>query len=187
MTLYGAALFIHIMGAIVLVGMGFFTPIVMRGLARTPTTQGLREWAAAMQKITRLGNPAAVFVLVTGLYMAWREFSFTDGWIAVSLVLFVVLGAMAGGVLDPFLKNLVAAADAAPDGPVTDDLRAMIAAPKMHNFEAVLFGFDLAIVFMMTNKPGIGGALAATAVGLLVSGVLIARRARGRHSAALPA
>lgn len=187
MDLYHIALYAHILGAVVIVGMGFFMPILMRGLRRTPTVTGLREWADAIHRVAALGNPAAALVLITGLYMAWSRFSFADGWLAVSLVLFLIAGGIAGGVLDPQIKALIAAADAAPEGPVPDDLRAVAAAPKMHNFEAVLFGLDLAIVFLMTNKPPLAASLMVAAAGLAVGALRITVSHRRSASPAVAA
>ena len=178
MDLYNVVLFFHILGAVILVSMGVVMPVMTGGLHRTPTVAGVREWASTMLKYSRLGPPAAVVVLLSGLYMAWNAFSFADGWIVVSLVLFVMAGGIAGGVLEPHLKKVLAAAEAAPDGPVPADLRATAADPRAENFESLMFGFDLAIIFMMTNKPGWTGALIAAAVGLAISGALIARRSR---------
>lgn len=183
MDLYHGVLFFHIMGAVILVSMGFIMPVMSGALHRTPTVAGMREWVTAMQKYTRLGPPAAVIVLLSGLYMAFDAFSFSDGWIVVSLVLFVMAGGIAGGVLEPHLKKLLAAAETAPDGPVPAELRTMASDPRAENFESLMLGFDLAIVFMMTNKPGWVGALVATAVGLAVAGALIARRSRATATA----
>lgn len=187
MDLYHVALFAHILGAVVLVGMGFFFPVLMRALHRTPTVADVREWANATHAIAKIGNPSAAIVLVTGLYMGWAQFSFAQGWLAVSLVLFVIAGGIAGGVLDPELKKIVAAADEAPDGPVPGDLRALTAAPRIHTFDSLLFGVDLAIVFLMTNKPGLVVSLVVAAVGLTFGFARLKFAARRHEKAAVPA
>lgn len=181
MDLYHVALFAHIIGAIVIVGMGFFMPIIIGGARRAQTVSSLTDWLRVMQKIGKMGAPAAILVLLTGLYMGWSQFSFTDGWLAVSLVLFVIAGGIAGGVLDPMVGKALAAVADTPDGPVTEDLRTLANPPKMHNAEALLFGIDLAIIFLMTNKPALLPALAVAASGLAVAGLRIAISAR-RHS-----
>ncbi len=79
------------------------------------------------------------------------------------------------------MAKIVAAADGAPDGPVPDELRAIVAAPRLHQGEAVIFGFDLAAVFIMTNKPSLAGAFIAVAAGVAVAAVRIALAAR-RHA-----
>ncbi len=51
----------------------------------------------------------------------------------------------------------------------------------MHNFEAVLFGVDLAIVFLMVNKPPPLPALLVTVAGLAIGVLRI--NVSGRHHA----
>ena len=187
MELYNVVLFVHVLGAIVLVGMGFFMPIMMGALQRTPTVGGVREWAGALHAVAKLGNPAAMLTLLTGLFMTWQEWSFAEGWIIVSLVLFVIAGGIAGGVLDPELKKLKTAAAEAPDGPVGQDLRELTKVPRIHTFESLLFGVDLAIVFLMTNKPGLAGALIVTLIGVGVGAARIALGSRRHGESTVPA
>ena len=185
MDLYNIGLFFHIAGAAVLLSFGFVMPILGRRIAKTATVASLHEWVEGAFKYGKLGPPAAVVVLLSGVYMtltgdAW---SFSQGWIAVSLVLFVLAGGIAGGILDPHFAKVIEAAEKAPAGPVPADLRAMATEPKIANFESVMFGFDVAIVFMMTNKPGLVGSLIAAGVGLAISGTLIALRSRAAQTA----
>lgn len=183
MKIYNLALFAHIAGAAVLLSFGFVMPLLGRRIAKTPTVASLREWVEASYRYGKMGPPAAVVVLLSGLYMAFDAWSFADAWIVVSLVLFVMAGGIAGGVLDPHFAKALEKIDDTPAGPVPADLRAMVTEPRVANFESVMFGFDVAIVFMMTNKPGLTGSLIAAAVGLAISGALIARRSRATATA----
>lgn len=187
MDLYNIGLFFHIAGAAVLLSFGFVMPLLGRRIAKTATVASLHEWVEATYRYGKMGPPAAVVVLLSGIYMtlAGDAWSFTQGWITVSIVLFVLAGGIAGGILDPHFGKLLEATQKAPAGPVPADLRAMATDPKIATFESLMFGFDIAIVFNMTNKPGWTGGLIAAAVGLAVSGALIARHARSR--AASPA
>ena len=187
MDLYHVALFAHIIGAIVIVGLGFFMPVMMAGIRRAQTVAALRDWLIGVQRMSKSAMPAALLVLVTGLYMGWAQFSFADGWLAVSLVLFVMAGGIAGGVLDPLISKGLAAIDAAPDGPVTEELRTLANPPKMHNFEALLFGVDLAIIFLMTNKPALLPSLAVAASGFAIGALRIAIATRRHAKAAVAA
>lgn len=182
MELYNIGLFLHIAGAVVLLSYGFVMPLLKRRIANTATVTGLREWVEATSKYGKMGPPAAVLVLLSGIYMTLSQHSFGKGWIVVSLVLFVLSGAIAGGVLDKHFTKVLEAAEQAPEGPVPAELRALAMDRKVWNFESLMFGFDIAILFNMTNKPGWTGALIATAVGLLVAGAIIARHSRS-HAA----
>lgn len=61
------------------------------------------------------------------------------------------------------------------EGPVPAELRADADSPRMHTIEALLLGNDLAVVFLMTNKPGWTGTAAAVAGGLAVTAIVVAR------------
>ena len=187
MDLYHVVLFGHIVAAVVLVSFGFVMPMLTAGLRRTRTVESLQTWLAIMSRYSKTGPIAAVLVLLTGLYMTFDNFSFREGWIVVSLVLFVAAGAIAGGVLDKHLTRVLEEAQATPDGPVPAGLLADATSPRISNFESVMGGLDIAIIFMMTNKPGWVGALVAAAAGQAIAGVMIARRARGKAADALPA
>lgn len=180
MDLYHVVLFAHIIGAVVIVGMGFFMPVVMGGARRAQTVSSLTDWLRVMQKMSKMAGPAAGLVLATGLYMGWAQFSFTQGWLAISLALFLLAGSIAAGVLDPLIAKALAVLDNTPEGPVTEDLRSVALPPKAHNIEALLFGVDLAIIFLMTNKPALLPALAVAASGFAIGALRIAISAR-RH------
>lgn len=181
---YNIGLFLHIAGAVVLLSYGFVMPLLGRRIAKTATVTSMREWVEATYKYGKMGPAAAITVLLSGIYMTLigEAWSFAQGWIAVSLVLFVLAGGIAGGVLDKHFAKVLEAAEKAPEGPVPAELRALAMDRKVWNFESLLFGFDIAILFNMTNKPGWTGALIATAVGLLVAGGIIARHSRS-HAA----
>ncbi len=185
MDLYNLFLFAHIAGAAVLLSFGFVMPLLGRRIAKTATVTSMCEWVEATHRFSKMGPPAAVLVLLSGIYMALTRYSFRAGWVAVSLVLFIIAGGIARGVLDKHLAAVLAAAEEAPPGPVPPELRAMATDPRISNFESLMFGFDIAIVFNMTNKPGWAGALIATAVGVLIAVGIMARNARSR--AASPA
>ena len=182
MDLYHVLLFAHILGAVPVVGIGFVAPLIMGGVRRAPTADRFREWAAVMQKMGKIVGMSAGVVFLSGLYMAIAQHSFTDGWLAVALVLFVVNGGLAGGVLDKHVARMIAAAGDG-DGPVPAEAAELATSSRMHTAEAISLGNDLAIVFLMTNKPGWTGALLVAAAGLAVAGVLIARATRSHRPA----
>jgi hypothetical protein len=101
-------------------------------------------------------------------------------------VLFAFAGASAGGVVDPSVSRIKQMVDAAADGPVTAELRAALAGRRLTTFTWLMGGADLAIVFMMTNKPGWTGSLVAAAIGLALGAAFALRE--NRHAVtAVPA
>ena len=186
MDAYHVVLFGHIVGATLLVSYGFVMQMLTAGVRRTRTVDGLRTWLSIMAGYAKAGPVAAVVVLLSGLYMTFDAFSFREGWIVVSLALFVLAGAIAGGVLNKHLAAVLEKAQAAPDGPAPAELVAEATSPRAANFESVMAGLDLSIIFMMTNKPGWGASLMVALAGQVFAALLIARRMRSKAAAALP-
>ncbi|HVS67219.1 MAG TPA: hypothetical protein VHE56_01610, partial [Mycobacteriales bacterium] len=96
-----------------------------------------------------------------------------DGWVLTGLITLIVIEALAGAVLAPHSKKLVAAVEAAPDGPPSAELRQQARDPFIWYLAHIAtFGF-LGIVFVMTNKPsgGIGALIAVigAAVGVVLA------------------
>jgi hypothetical protein len=87
------------------------------------------------------------------------------------------MGALAGTVLDPYAKRLVAAADAAPAGPVGEELLEVVHDAGVHRVHQLFVPLDVAVLFMMTSKPGWVGAGAATGLALAAVAALVMGRA----------
>jgi hypothetical protein len=170
---YAVVVFIHVVSAIALVGSTLFDPLFGAGVRRSETAQGLREWARVLLRTGQWAGRAAPVVLVTGIYLAFSGGWWGSGWLEVSLVLFALAGVGALGFLEPAAKRLVAAAEAAPDGPVGPELDALRHDRRAHVAESYLLPGDLTIVFLMTNKPGLTGALIAVAVAALAGTALL--------------
>jgi hypothetical protein len=185
MSEYSVVVFVHVVGAIVLVGATLFAPLIGNWLRRAPTVESLREWAGYRLLTGQVVGGAAVVVLTSGVYLAFRGGWWGSGWLEVSLALFAFAGYLALGVLDPAAKRLVASANQTPDGPVDSALDAQRRSPRSMTADSMLVGTDLTIVFLMTNKPSFVGAGVAVVVGLGIGTALAARERR--HHAEAPA
>ena len=84
MDLYSIALFIHIVGAVLL-----FVLLTVEGL-------GLRMGFSAAPMNRVLGPISAVAILVPGAYMMWAQVGWT-GWVAVGIATYVLI-AVAGAI-----------------------------------------------------------------------------------------
>lgn len=168
MTLYGFALFVHIVFAILLVGGSAYAHMTTALVPRARTVDGVRSHVAWLYAFVKASGPMAGVVLLAGLYLAFSGRWWGEGWPVVSLVLFALGGVAATAILDPKVSAIRTTVDEAPDGPVTDDLRALLTDRVLTMVSWTLAGADLAIVYLMTNKPGWGGAMVVGAVGLLL-------------------
>lgn len=184
MTVYSVVVFVHVIAAIVLVGATLLTPFMAAGIRRSSTVAALRESARVLKSANDAAGMAAPVVLLAGLYLAFAGGWWGSGWVEVSLGLFALAGVMALGIIDPAMKRLVAAAEAAPDGPVTAELAALRDQRRVAVAESFLLPGDLAIVFLMTNKPGFIGAL--TTLGVVAVAGLVLTRAQHGEAALTP-
>lgn len=181
--MYDLALFLHLVGVVLLVG-AVTTTLVATLRAQTAATVGaLRTVTAVGKKIDVVIGPATLLILASGLYMVSRhgddgEIRWTSGWVDVAVVIFLVMSALGPTVEAGHAKRLMQAVKDVPDGPVpadVDDLRRSPVAAYVS-----LFGTSqiLAFLYLMTNKPGLLGSLVACAIAAAVSAVIATLRLR---------
>ncbi len=168
MTLYGFALFVHIVFAILLVGGSAYAHMTTALVPRARTVDGVRSHVAWLYAFVRASGPMAGVVLLAGLYLAFSGRWWGSGWPVVSLVLFALGGVAATAILDPKVSAISTRIDETPDGPISDDIRVLLTDRVLTMVSWTLAGADLAIVYLMTNKPGWAGSLVVGAVGLLL-------------------
>jgi uncharacterized membrane protein len=187
-TGYSVVVFVHVLSAIVLVGSSLFGPLLAMAIRRAGSTASLREFARYFQTVVKLTGPAAGITLATGLYLGFSGQWWGSGWIEVSLVLFLLAGAGAVGVLDPAAKRLVEASEAAPDGPVDLELERLRNDRRTAATESMMLGTDMAILFLMITKPVLATSLTVVAVAWILGGALALRELRhGQQAPAAPA
>lgn len=183
MSLYGSALFVHVVFAILLVGSGVYSHLAMTLAPRARTVDGMRSHMTWLHIFVKATVPLALVVLATGVYLAFAGGWWGAGWPVVSLALFALGGAAATVLVDPRVARLRAALDQTPDGLVTPEQRGRLVDPMLRLAGAVLVGADLTIVLLMTNKPGWTGSVTAALAGVTagaVTGVAANRISAGR-------
>lgn len=184
MELYGVIKFVHIVAGIVLVGFAA-TMYPLSALAdRARDTATLQPTVTMMAVVAKVTPIAAVVTLLAGLQLAFTGDWWGQGWVVVSLVLFLAAGGIAGGYLDKHVKRIGAALHEAGPGPVPGEVRALLHAPGPYLMERLLTAIDVAIVFLMVTKPGYGPAVAVAAAWMLVA-VGVARWSARRRTAAV--
>jgi hypothetical protein len=140
MSLYSIALFLHIVGALVL-----FALLAIEGFS-------LRQGATAARLNRVLGPISAVLILVPGLYMTATSWGWR-GWILVSLATYLIIAVLGAFTGIRMMRGRL-------------DHRAATVSWLAR------VGMALGVVFIMTVKPGVAGAVAAVAIGALVGGAL---------------
>lgn len=187
MTLYGTVLFVHVLAAIALVGGSAWAHVTIHLMERSGSTDALRSLATSVRAVSVWAPRFALVVVAAGLYLAFAGSWWGAGWPVVALVLFVLAGAVAGAVLDPHTSRLVDTLMAAPAGPVTPEARAAVTDHTLRRATGVMSGTDLAIVFLMTNKPGWTVSIVAAVVGVGLGAAFGMRDARHVDEVAFPA
>ena len=169
MTLYSIALFLHIVGALLLFVTLTVEGIALRLLRRAVTTEAA-QGSAALLRLNRIVGPlSALGVLIPGLYMTATTWGWVP-WIVVGLLSWLaiaVLGAV-NGVRILALERSQA-------------LLTGIRNPMFLISWSTRAGTALGVVFLMTVKPGAAAAvlavLLAAAVGAALAVLLgVARR-----------
>ena len=158
MTLYSVALFLHVVGALLL-----FVTLTVEGVA-------LRQAAPPLLRLNRIVGPlSALGVLLPGLYMAATSWGWV-AWIVVALASWLaiaVLGAVNG-------IRIVALERSA-------DLPTRVGNPMFLISWMTRVGLALGVVFLMTIKPGAVAAVVAIVIAAAAGaalGVVLSRTRR---------
>jgi uncharacterized membrane protein len=147
-------LFLHILGAIVAFGFGFYAPIFGMMSAKEPQHG---NWY--MRAAQRLSNvvivPVAISMFITGTLLVVETGGmrrFEELWLTLSLILYVIALLVVFLLQRPTLNRLITATSQppGPDGPpagLADDVR------KMQLYGVVLLILVTSIVALMVWKP----------------------------------
>jgi hypothetical protein len=169
-TLYSIALFVHIVGALLL-----FTAFTSEGISlfhlrRATTDAQVREWEGVAGLARIFGPASVVTILISGLYLMASSWGWVP-WIAVGLIawlLVAVAGAVNGIRLSLALRRTIANPGAFR----------RLGAPTFVISWLTRLAVGVGIVFVMTEKPQLVWSVLsiaiATAVGVL-AGSLISR------------
>src|SRR5262245_58348870 len=174
------ALFIHLMGVITLfVAIG----IVQRGGARirgASTVGEMRLWLGLVESTNRMFPAGTLLILLSGLYLAARFWSFRVPWVSVAMASIVVMAVVGGTVIGRGLRKIAGAA--AGSGPVSVDLARIARRPAPWIAAAALNGMALGVVWIMVRKSGwaesIAVILAFAVIGTLAGIAMTGRTAR---------
>jgi hypothetical protein len=182
MNFYTVVKFLHVTGAI-----GYFVAmgVWLFGLAAIRRARRVEQVRVLADLVGRLGplfGISIVLILATGLYMALTAWDFqTAGWIGVALVSMVLIAPIAGVTVESRRRAIVRLAQEAADGSLPPALERQAHDPVLLTTVWSVTALLLGIVFLMTNKPQLVGALVTMAVALVLGlafGQLVAHSSR---------
>jgi hypothetical protein len=182
MDTYQAMLFLHIVS----LGIGFGAAAVMAvctfQVRAAKTLADAAPFGAIAGKTEKVFPIAIVGLFATGAYMTSDVWTWSTGWIVVSIVGLAVVslqGPLVAGRAAKKLKSALVENGPGPLGPVA---RSLTRQPALWIPEFSNLGMVLGIVWNMTHKPGTGEAIAAIVIGY-AAGALFATRFTSRLAA----
>src|SRR5438876_6370794 len=166
MNIYNIVLFLHVSGAI-----GYFVGIGnwLFGFSTIRRAQRV-EQVRALANLVGLSGPllgiSVLLILATGLYMALTAWGLQTGWIAVALISLILMAPLGTALIEPRRRAIDRLAREAPDGPLPESLERRIHDPVLLTALQTVAAWLLGIVFLMTTKPALMGALIVIAMAL---------------------
>jgi hypothetical protein len=178
MNIYTIVKFLHVCGAI-----GYFVAIGtwlfgLAALRRAQRVEHVRVLSALVGRLGPLFGISVLLILASGLYMTFSAWGLQTGWIVVALTSLVLVAPLGTALIEPRRRAIDRLAHAAPDGPLPDSLQQHTRDPILLTALQTIATLLLGIVFLMTNKPSLTGALLVMAIALVLgmaSGLLAAR------------
>ena len=153
-----------------LVGATSISHLAGARVRRAETVAEVRTWLGVLKLVDPLFPGAIVVIFGAGAYMVSDVgfFDWDQAWVSVALGTLIAAGAVGGGFLSRELRVLIAEAEATPEGPAPASLRRSLLNPMLFAAENVLVLWIVAIMYMMVDKPNLGGALAAVLIATVV-------------------
>lgn len=172
--MYHAVLFIHVLGATVLIGVVMMTLSGLLRAHRAVTNQQVRAAMSGVPVADRLLPPAMALVLGGGLYLVaagkgYAALHWSAAWVVASLVVFAVMGVLGPAVESRRSKALLVAASNVADGPVGPEVDRLRRDPVLAH--VTIFGAAqlVALLYLMTNRPALTGTLTAVVAAAVLS------------------
>jgi hypothetical protein len=177
--MYEWLLFAHLVGlAFLLAGLGVHVVSVER-LRSTPRVTDMQVLLASAKNGERLVFIGAGVLVIAGLALAARFWSFRDGWIATSIGLVIAQG-IVGSIMGRRMDGLRGTLESAPDGVPSSDAVVVARSPVLHASNRISVVMVVEILFLMSVKPAFRGILwsllAAAGIGTVAIWPLFTRQ-----------
>lgn len=168
--MYDVALFLHLVGVVILVISLSYTLGGLFRAQRATTVGGIRSSLGFLPVAEKLIPVGMLLILGFGLYMVGDgHWGWGTGWVDVAIAIFLLMSVLGPAVESQRTGKLHAAVENLPDGPVPPEVDALRRDPVLTH--VALFGAwqVVGFLYLMTNKPGWGGAIATAVIAAAIS------------------
>jgi hypothetical protein len=169
---YSVVLYLHLLALFVGIGAGSVLLVCLFQLRAARTLEEAVPWGMVSAKVGRLFPVAILGLFASGAYMTTDQWTWGTHWIDVAIGALVVLAVQGAGLAEQTAKKLEAALHANGPGELGPECRRMALHPGLWVAELSNFGLVFGVVWNMTQKPGLGGALGAALGGYGVGAVI---------------
>ncbi len=165
--------FVHVLGGMVLFAAIGIEAAALGALRRAGTPAEALGWLGVLRLPARLGGPAMLATLASGIWMmatAWGH----QPWIVAAFVALVAMGAAGGAVTGGRTRRLGEALATETGEELSGPFRSLLAARALPASLRIRIALGVGIVGLMTVKPGAAGSwlmLGAAAVGGVIAAV----------------
>jgi hypothetical protein len=172
---YHVVLYIHLLALFIGVGAASILLVCLFQLRAAQTLADAVPWGSVAGKTGRAFPIAILGLFGTGAYMTTDVWTWSTGWIDVSIAGLVLLALQGPLVAERTAKKLERALHDNGPGALGKQARRMTRHPGLWVAEFSNIGVVLGVVWDMTQKPGTASAIAAIVGGYAV-GALVALR-----------
>lgn len=187
MTAYNDVLYGHLLSLLLGVGAGSVLSVCLFQLRAARTLEEAVPWGRVAGKVGRVFPVAILGLFGTGAYMTSDSWTWGTGWIDVAIAALALMSVQGFGIAERTGKKLEAALHANGPGPLGAEARRMTLHPGLWVVEFSNLGLVGGIVWNMTQKPGLGTALASALVGYAVGTALALLATRSPKEELTPA
>jgi uncharacterized membrane protein len=153
-TFYDSIVALHVLAVVVGFGALFVLP-VLGTLLRARQPEAVPAFYRATGTLgSRVLTPAWVVVLLAGVYLASDRDLWSEVWVTVPMTLLIVIFGLAGAVLAPAERKLVASAerDVEAGGTASAETEGLVR--RVHGVEALMALLVAVAIFFMVTKAG---------------------------------
>jgi hypothetical protein len=165
---YHVVLYVHLLSLFVGIGAGTVLIVCLFQLRAAGTVEAAAPWGMVAGNVAKLFPIAIAGLFGSGAYMTSKLWTWDTRWIDVAIAGLVVLSLQGPLIAERTAKKLGAALQANGPGPLGPEARRMTLHPGLWGAEFSSLALVLGIVWVMTEKPGLAGAIAAVAVAYAV-------------------